>query len=345
MIRHRISAVEEHEIPVIWEVTHGRDSGLSSICRWLTQQKPLIDSILDQKGALLIRGFSRLKTAADFESAITSIYPNLRDYIGGTSPREVVHGKIMTATYTPPSWSIPLHQEMAYTRNSPDRIAFFCVQPGLSGGSSTLGDMRKVTRAIPAELMRKAQAHGWQLRRTLTSEEKSPKKAGIQKPWSEVFGTKSRSEAEQIAGGKGWRIDWLEHDTMRLWQEVLPATRVHPANHAQVWFNQIHFFAPICMSRWAQRDGRAEDHARLIQERRRSPEMIDEVFFGNGERVSDQDALKIAAILERAEVEIRLATSDLLILDNILVAHGRTAFSGKRDVLVALINMPEFHVE
>ncbi len=97
------------------------------------------------------------------------------------------------------------------------------------------------------------------------------------------------------------------------------------------------------MMAWAKRDGRQADWDQLEHARRYHYEMLDNIFYGNGEPVSDEDALHVYEVLQQSEIHVELQRSDLLILDNILVSHGRTAFSGQRDLLVALIDMPGFY--
>lgn len=322
--------------PIIWNVANGRDACRAEIADALVSNRPAIDAALYEHGGLLLRGFERLRTAEDFEHAIRHVTPELRDYVGGTSPRVVVHGKIMTATYVPPSWSIPLHQEMAYTRTPPDRISFFCERPAALGGHSTVGDMRTALVYIDPAVRRKFDRHGLQLRRTLPSPQTLHLKPGIQKSWPEVFGADDPSVVESIVAAKGWRAEWLDDDTLQLWQDVLPAIKLHPATGEPLWCNQAHFFSPACMMAWAQEDNRHADCVAIAKARRANPEMLDNIFFGNGEIVPDEDALHVYRILRRLERPVELRRGDLLMLDNHILAHGRTAFSGERSILVAL---------
>lgn len=345
MIRYQQGFISDNAPFVLWQVTDGNDQKLDSICNWLVEHRDQIDNLINRSGALLIRGLNQLQNAVDFEAAMQIINPSLRDYIGGTSPREQVHGKIMTATYVPPTWSIPLHQEMAYTNNPPDRIAFFCQEAAGYGGDSTLGDMPRITLQIDDAIKQKFIKHGIQLRRTLPSAHDLSKKPGVKKPWNEVFATDDKKEVERIVYEKGWRCNWLNEDSLHLWQDILPAIKKHPVTHENVWFNQAHFFAPICMMAWAERDKRTEDYEQLAQAKRKNPEMLDTVFYGNGEEVEDEVARYLAELLAKNETVIKLQAHDFLILDNTLVAHGRHAFQGQRNIFVALANVPNFHRE
>lgn len=342
MIKYQQMSVLENELPVIWSINEKNDAEIDVICSWLSEHKIGIDTILNNQGALLIRGFTKLQTAADFEKVISSISPTLMDYIGGTSPRELVEGKIMTATSRPPNWSIPLHQEMSYTKNSPDRIAFFCMKPATLAGYSTLGNMQTITGKIDPKILNEFKTHGVQLCRTLPSLKNVNNKIGLQKSWNEVFGSNDPDDVDRIAIEKGWQTQWLGQDTVRLWQEILPATKLHPVSQIEVWFNQAHCFAPVCSLVQAQRDGRIEDYEKLARAIEHHADILDKILYGNGKPVTDSEALHVEKIHFESELNIKLEKSDLLILDNTLVAHGRSSFTGTREILVALINMPEF---
>ena len=134
--------------PSFWQVSGGAEASLADIGAWLADHREAIDALLDRDGALHIRGLAALNSAAAFETALGSLAPRLMDYVGGTSPRHAVHGRIVTATDLPANYSIPLHQEMSYTADPPDRVAFFCETPAAKGGETTVADAREITRRI-----------------------------------------------------------------------------------------------------------------------------------------------------------------------------------------------------
>ena len=323
-------------VPAIWTFDGDEPMSNATSVDVLTTLRDVVDATICEHGGVLIRHLKGVTTAQDFEAVIEAVTPNLRDYIGGTSPRSVVRGKIMEATHVPPSWSIPLHQEMAYTKNPPDRIAFFCEKPAESGGHSTVGDMRRALDLIDPSVRNKFEALGLQLRRVLPSEDRLHLKPGVQKPWSEVFGTSDVREVDRIVADKNWKAVWRNDSTLELWQDLLPAVKVHPVTGESIWCNQAHFFSPICMINWARDDSRTSDYETLSRAKASHPEMLDNIFLGNGEAVSDEDASHVYSVLRSLEQPLLLGASDLLILDNIILAHGRTAFTGDRRILVAM---------
>lgn len=295
-----------------------------------------INGVVCRAGGLRIRGLHAIRTAEHFNQVVAHVTPKLRDYLGGTSPRERVHGRVMTATYTPDSWSILLHQEMAYMVNLPDRISFFCERPAEKGGESTYADMRAVLRAVRPEVASRLKQHGLRLCRTVPSASTLHLKPGVKKPWNEVFETDDKAKVADIVASRGWTHEWLDDQLLRLWQDVVPATRVHPSTGEEVWCNQAHFYSPECMIRWADEDGRHADRDALQYALDHHPQFLDRMFLGNGEPVSPDDGLHIYAVLKDAERKVMLETSDLLFVDNLLMAHGRTAVQGERSILVAL---------
>jgi alpha-ketoglutarate-dependent taurine dioxygenase len=338
MISYQHAVENAQGLPHVWQVSKGADASIDEVCAWLAVERPTIERDLRQHGAVLVRGLKALDSAQTFERFMGVLSPRLMDYVGGTSPRKTVHGKIMTATELPPDFSIPLHQEMSYTDNSPELIAFYCLSPAPQGGFTTVGDMRAITKRLDAGVRaRFAEKKGVQLRRTLPSKASVHKKPGVSKPWTEVFNTEDREEAGRIAAQRGWRIGWLDDGSVQLWQEVRPPTKAHPVTGDEVWHNQVHIFSPAASVAWARKDGRHEEADRIEYALRHHPEMVDCVLHGTGEMVADEDVMHVFRVLDEAAIPVHWQRHDVLLLDNILAAHGRTAFRGPRQILTALV--------
>ncbi len=338
MIRYEQHYVNQSLLPIVWQIKQTDVQTIPATTEWFCNMREEINHILNDTGALLIRGLNQIATAKDFQNIITILSSQLMDYIGGTSPRDSVYGRIMTATNIPATWSIPLHQEMSYTLNPPDRIAFFCLKASEQGGDSTLGDMRSITKKIPDELCTQFNKHGLQLRRYLPSRHSQVSKPGLIKTWEDVFGCDDLEQAYAIAQEKSWRIESHFSDGLYLWQEVLPAMKQHPNHSDSIWFNQIHMFTPVGSLIWAEQDGRKEDQQQIESFRNNQDEIFDNTFLGNGQFVNDEEVRLIADLLKQHEIRVKLQPHDMLILDNTLIAHGRRPFTGTREILVALLN-------
>lgn len=337
MITIKETYINDELLPRVWEA-EDNSTTIDEVCQWLKSKKKKIDDIIDMDGALLLRGLNGIQSAEDFEKALSSISPSLMDYIGGTSPRKVISGKVVTATELPSDYSIPLHQEMSYTDSPPDRIAFFCLKPADQDGFTTIADMRKLTSSISKDVCQRFEEGGVQLRRTLPADDAIDKKPGIAKPWSEVFNTTDREEVNKLVSEKGWKTHWLADGSVQLWQEIRPAKKNHEKTHDNVWFNQAHIFAQATTLHWAKKDKREKQLSRLQQAITSNPDMMDQVFHKDGKPIADDDVLHLFEVMQNHEIPIALEPSDILLLNNTLISHGRTSYVGERSLLAALIS-------
>jgi alpha-ketoglutarate-dependent taurine dioxygenase len=337
MIKFEQTFIGGQQLPLVLEVIRGRDAGIADIVACLREHRAEIATLLDRHGAVLLRGFETLDSAPHFAAVLDVLAPSLMDYVGGASPRHTVHGRILTATDMPSNYSIPMHQEMSYTANAPDGVAFFCETAPDEGGETTIADARVLTARIAPDVRARFDTKGIRLRRTLPAPESVHLKPGVQKPWTEVFATTDRDEVSRIAGEKGWEVTWLPDNSVQLWQEILPASKAHPRTAETVWFNQTQLYAPECTIRWAERDGRHAQLAVLRKLLAEHPEMVDCMFHGDGTQVSPEDAVHVWDVHQRSEIPVPWRPGDVLLLDNVLAVHGRRSFRGVRRVLAGLI--------
>jgi alpha-ketoglutarate-dependent taurine dioxygenase len=338
MIRYNEYLLDGTDVPIVWGAAADVAPGIDDLCAWLAERRDDIEELLYRHGGILLRGFPCIKSAAEFQRVLDVLAPNLMDYVGGSAPRKAVSGRIMTATELPGNFSIPLHQEMSYTDNAPDRIAFFCEVAPTTGGQTTIGDMRRITRCIDADVLRRFEVHmGVQLRRNLPPPDKVATRPGVPKPWTEVFGTTDPAEADRIVVKSGWRAEWLDDGSMQLWQEIRPALRTHPHTGDRVWYNQAHLFSPIGVLKRARDDGRNDMVHRLEAALATAPHLLDRTFHGDGTPVADADIVHIYDVLAEEAVPLAWQPGDVLLLDNVLTAHGRRVYTGDRRILTALI--------
>jgi hypothetical protein len=286
-------------------------------------------------GAVIIRAADRCKDPGEFEKAIVALGFETRDYVGGSSPRSTIQGKVMEATRTPPDWSVILHQEMAYVKRPPEIIAFVCVEPAGKGGESVIGDMRKLEQLVDQGTMKQQTDRGLKLRRTLPSEARVDLKPGVKKSWQETFSSARKSEAELLCRSRGWDFEWNGEDLV-LWQDCISPMRQHPLKDADIWCNQAHFWGAAAMIEWARIDGREQDASELINAHRKTPLLLEAMCFGDGEPLAEDLTLELFHAVRGLERDVDLAEGDILLLDNLQFAHGRRAFSGSRTINVII---------
>ncbi len=106
-----------------------------NLVTWITGNREWLEKELLKHGGILFRGFN-VKSAEDLEGIIGAISNSTLEYTYRSTPRSQVSGNIYTSTEYPADQSIPLHNEMSYTRSWPMKIWFCCLIVARSGENS-----------------------------------------------------------------------------------------------------------------------------------------------------------------------------------------------------------------
>ena len=299
--------------------------------RWMATNLAAIEQALLTFGAIVWRGFP-VGSSEDFAALMDGFEPFAQGYAGGTSDRKVVTGNVMESTRTPPETNIPMHQEMSYMPVSPRLLAFYCRQPSLTGGETAIGDMRGLLEALPASLRRKLQGHDVEYVRNMRSETVDDWRAEeiYRHPtWQYRFETDDRAVIEGLLRERGAQFEWQPDESLTFWTRV-PGITTHPVTGDVLFFNQmnsqVQHRLTVGEARAAAIDAAyGSDVARAYS-----------VRFSNGEPLSEEEFLNIHAVFESRKIAFPWQAGDVMLIENRLTAHGRTPFTGPRDVQVML---------
>ena len=306
------------ELPLQVEPGAKNEAGFEALLAWVNEAGSWIAARLLRHGALLLRGFA-VQTPAQFERLCRAVEPQLRNYAGGDSPRTALTAKIYTSTEYPAHLEIPLHNELSYRHQWPRKLFFFCQQAPVEGGETHLADGRRLLAAIdPAvrqRFMQKQVAYiqnlhdGW----------------GLGKSWQETFETDDRSAVETHCHASGSEFRWTERG---LWtRTVCPAVITHPATGEAVWFNQADLWHVSSRGRKYQ-----DDMLRILGE----AALPSNACYGDGSPIDNEHLDAVRRACRGTEVVFPWRQGDVLLIDNILVVHGRKPFTGERRILVAM---------
>lgn len=298
-----------------------------NISQWLTGNKNLVEEKLNSAGAVLLRNMT---TPADCESQFKDVVKQLSgeplNYVYRSTPRTDLGGGVYTATEYPAGLSIPMHNENAYQRDWPLLILFLCVHPADGGGGQTpLANTFNVTRRIDPLVRKKFMEKQVMYVRNYHDD--------IDLPWQTVFQTESRSVVEQYCREHEIEFEWTASGTLRTWQ-VCQALTKHPRKEEWVWFNQAHLFHP------SSQDARTRA---LLRETYKDEELPRNAFYGDGSPIADADLENIRNAFAAEMVTFDWRAGDVLIVDNMMVSHGRAPYKGRRRVVASMCRPYSLH--
>ncbi len=297
--------------------------------------KHRIFEIVDREGALLFRS-AGIDGPVRYAEFLATIDFRHHSYVGGTAPRTDLGRGVYTATDLPADTTVMIHQEMAYLDAIPDYISFYCHEPPPEGQKTHLiGDMRRLSAELPDRLRTKYRGKHARLRRTLPPEGSESVIARRDKSWQEVLGTGDRQEAAAIAAREGWDLTWTAGDYLVFVQEPARFFRPHPV-YGELWCTQALHYQAAARRLVAERDGRTADARRLAAAMAAAPDTVDAMVMEDGSRIPPEDIAAWFELCLAAEVAYALGRGEVIILDNMLMAHGRSTFTGPRTVYTAL---------
>lgn len=316
----RTSFLNEKKLPFVIQPENDGKGNLNFLLGLREIQTDFFKEKLLKFGAVLLRGYKIYtnKNFADFVQNFSE--KKLWNYVGGASPRREIGGNVYTSTEYPPHLTLALHNELSYTENYPSHLYFCCETPAERGGATTLGDSRRILQKIDCEIVAEFKRKGVMYVRNLHSG------AGTGYSWQDAFETKDKTVVEDYCRRSKIDFKWLENDLLSL-RQVRPATIVHPETGEEVWFNQATGFHPSELD--------TETYQELISLMPEDEFRLNS-YYGDGSPF-DADALNhIRAVLQEETVAVNWQKGDVLVLDNILTAHGRASFSGDRKILLAM---------
>lgn len=282
---------------------------------WLKEHKAEVEEELLKYGAILFRGFD-VPTREEFHEIMKQLGHEFISYKDRSSPRSEVKDNVYNSTEHPADQVINMHNELSYSHTWPQKIAFYCYKEPATGGETPIADVRRVLGHLDAALQSNFQEHGVLYRRLLQQ--------NIGLSWQTVYQTEDRKVVEDYCESHGMKYKWMEGDKLEIkWQR--PAIRQHPVTNENVWFNHGYFF---------------NSHA-LAPDVKAAFDSVEELpfntFYGDGEEIDITHLELIGKAYADESVLFDWKHGDILLMDNILAAHGRSSYTGDREINVVMM--------
>ncbi len=283
---------------------------------WIHTNQKLVESLLTKHGGILFRNFE-LGGTEGFQAFIRT-WGDPLEYSYRSTPRSQVSGNIYTSTEYPPDQIIPLHNEEAYSTMWPMKLWFYCVTPAKIDGETPLADSRKVFAGIPQTIRKRFIEKKIMYVRNYDE--------GIDLPWQTVFQTNEKSAVEAFCYQAGIEFEWKDRGCLRT-RQVCQAVATHPVTGETVWFNQAHLFHVSNL----QTEVRSALTSLYQQE-----DLPRQAYYGDGSIIETGDLDEIREVYSKESKMFPWKKGDVLMVDNMLVAHGRRPFVGPRKIVVGM---------
>lgn len=288
-----------------------------NLAGWARAHQSFIQQKLHQYGALLFRDFN-VRTPREFGEVCRAISGELLEYRERSSPRSAVAENIYTSTDYPPDQSIFPHNEHSYSLTFPLRLYFFCETPAAEGGETPILDTRKVLRRLDERIKARFQEKKWMYVRNYGD--------GFGLTWETAFQTTDKAAVERYCLGAGIEVEWKEVNRLRTRQVRSPMIK-HPHTGELIWFNHLTFF-----------------HITTLEPAIREPLLASfapedlpyNSYYGDGTAIGPEVVAHMREAYLQERISFPWKQGDVLLLDNIMTAHARAPYKGRRKILVAM---------
>jgi alpha-ketoglutarate-dependent taurine dioxygenase len=211
-----------------------------------------------------------------------------------------------------------LHNENSYQHTFPLKVFFYCDTPAIHGGETPIADVRKVFQRIAPEIREKFITKGIMYVRNFEE--------GLGLNWQTVFQTTDKAVVEDYCREAGIQVEWKANNRLTT-RQIRPAVAQHPKTGEKVWFNHGTFFHVSTLPE-SIRNQLLADYP--------EDELPNNTYYGDGSQIESLVMEELRKCYQEETETFGWQKGDVLMLDNMLVAHGRSPFEGARKILVGM---------
>ncbi len=283
---------------------------------WAKGSREMIEAELLKHGAILFRGFG-VDSIYVFEKFASTIRTDLfAEY--GDLPREGASDKVYKSTPYPEDKTILFHNESSHMHRWPMKQWFYCIKSSQKGGETPIVDCRKVYQRLDPRIVE--EFRGKRLRYIRNFHE------GLDVSWQSFFRTTDKAAVEQYCRANSIEFEWTKNDGLRTYQ-ISPGAVRHPKTGEMVFFNQVQLHHVFFLD---------PELRRSVESLFSPKEYPRNVSYGDGSPIEDSVVEEILRVYWETSSSFLWQEGDILMLDNMLVAHARNPYQGERRIAVAM---------
>ncbi len=291
------------------------------IADWAMNNREFFETNLRQHGAILFKDFN-INSVSEFEQVAGAIAPSLFGEYGDL-PRECVSKKVYGSTPYPADKAILFHNESSHLHRWPQKIFFLCLKAAKSGGETPVVDCRKIYQMLNPQFREKLEEKQLMYVRNYIE--------NLDVSWHDFFHTNNKSEVESYCKNARIEFEWLENNRLKT-SKVRPAIATHPQTEEKIFFNQIQ------LHHISYLDASVRQSLLSAFGEERLPR---NVYYGDGSPIEDSVIEEIGAIYQEAAISFPWQPGNMIMLDNMLIAHSRNPYIGERKIVVAMGELME----
>jgi alpha-ketoglutarate-dependent taurine dioxygenase len=232
--------------------------------------------------------------------------------------RERYSDGVYSSAKWPQNQPMCMHHELSYTLEFPRLMMFACLGAPAEGGATAVADAEAVLAALPADLVERFEREGWLLTRSYSEE--------IGASVADAFGTDDPDAVEAYCRGNAIEFEWQPDGGLRTRQRRSAVVQ-HPVTGRRCWFNQIAF-----LSEWTMEPEVRE----FLVDMYGADGLPFNTRYGNGDPIGEEVVELLNEVYDANTVREPWQAGDLMLVDNIRMAHSRESYEGPRQVIVGM---------
>ncbi|WEB43758.1 amino acid adenylation domain-containing protein [Streptomyces yunnanensis] len=301
--------------PPVLRVTE--DVAPGRLADWTGERRAALEAALLEHGAVLIRGLGVRDAAAlgSIGERLSGSVPAEREAFARRRP---LGGRVLSSLEWPADQPMCMHHELSYGLEFPRLLTIGCFTAPATGGVTGLADAQAVLAGLPQPLVERFTDHGWSLLRSYND------LVGV--GWQEALAAADRAAAEAYCRANGTAFAWQPDGGLHTTQRRSAVIR-HPLTGRPVWFNQIAF-----LNEWTMDPAVREYLVMQFGEQG----LPFNTCFGDGSPIDRDTIATINEVYEAATLREPWQAGDVLLVDNIRMAHSREPYEGQREVGMVL---------